>query len=206
MSTEYQLDAIELACMRGHHPLFKQLSFSVSSGEILHIKGGNGVGKTSLLRLLAGLMDPVMGKIHWQHAIAEQDYYQSISYMSHQSGLRYHLTVVENCRLLCCMSNNLSLDLDALLEKFHLNQHVMCKDLSSGQKQRLGLARLLIQNNPVWLLDEPFSSLDEQGIDLLKEMLSAHIKRNNIAIIASHQSRHLSAFELQTLTMSGINT
>lgn len=185
------LCAQNLSCIRAHRPLFKHLSFEVRSGQVLLIEGKNGAGKTSLLRILSGLRLADHGQVLWQnHPIhcANSDYRNYLSWLGHQSPLKGEQSAHENLQTLNHLTpqNSVS-ELQALtrvgLAKF---KHKPVKQFSAGMKRRLALAKLLMSNTPLWILDEPQTSLDKSGIALFENMAQEHLAAQGLIIMTSH--------------------
>ncbi|WP_419420644.1 cytochrome c biogenesis heme-transporting ATPase CcmA [Legionella sp. D16C41] len=173
-------------------PLLKNIQFSVKAGTLLHLKGGNGVGKTTLLKLLAGLLRPVKGDICWQgssiyHNLAS--FQQLICYVGHKLGINSQLTVAENC-LLDFHWQGPSVYLPRLLHRLSLEDLAdkPCSQLSAGQLRRVALARLLMRKVSLWLLDEPLNALDDKSIELLSTCFNEHLAWGGLIIMTSHQA------------------
>lgn len=195
MTTETKvLEAIEVSCVRGDRPLFRPLSFSLASGELLHIRGHNGRGKTTLLRSLCGLSLPANGEIRWQgQAIRalDEDYGQYLAYIGHLNALQAELSAWENLRASTCLhlcTTTTSAIGEALAYVgLEAVSALSTKALSQGQKRRLALARLLLLAKPLWILDEPFTSLDVQSIRIIANLLTRHLTQGGMVVMASHQ-------------------
>lgn len=186
------LSAHDLQCIRDDRVLFEGLNFSLNGGEILQIEGHNGSGKTSMLRILCGLSLPSEGEVRWRGKPIQQtrgDYHAALNYVGHHHGVKGELTPLENLRVaraLCTEPN--SLDLATALKKVGLYgfEDVPARTLSAGQQRRVGLARLLVRNAPLWILDEPFTALDKTGIAFVENLITEHAARGGIAILTSH--------------------
>lgn len=189
-----KLTAENLCCERNDHILFEQLDFTVQSGEVLQIKGLNGSGKSSLLRLLCGLAPATIGNIYWNGKpiqTCRENFLQQLIYIGHQLGLKGGLTPRENCQQAVAMANKsqrVSIDfaLEAVVLASHSNS--LTENLSAGQKRRVALARLLLYPAALWVLDEPFTALDSDGVRLIIELLTNHVQQGGLAIITSHQA------------------
>ena len=188
------LDVIDLECLRGERRLFSHLSFTLRAGEILHLHGANGSGKTSLLRLLCGFSCPMHGEIVWHGKPIERIrkiFARDLLYIAHSNALNSDLTPFENLSFFARMRNpaasrrSIEVALDTLGMKSY--SHLPVKALSQGQRRRVALAELALGQNPLWILDEPFTSLDSDGIGLVSDLLSAHILGGGMVILTSHQ-------------------
>ncbi|BCX88906.1 heme exporter protein A [Methylomarinovum tepidoasis] len=184
----------ELECIRGDRLLFSGLDFELHAGELLHVLGTNGSGKTSLLRILCGLLPAENGEIRWcGRPVAEQRaaYLQDLAYLGHHPGIKGELTPLENLHLLRHLYRiRPDADPAALLTEAGLGRHldVPARTLSAGQRQRIGLTRLRLQQARLWILDEPFTSLDVEGVAWVEGLLEAHLQTGGLAVLTSHQS------------------
>ena len=193
-SNQPTLRANSLTCVRGERTLFADLSFEVISGEWLHIRGENGIGKTSLLRMLAGLSKPAVGSIDWNNSSIEVDpseYHRNLLFLGHRDSLKEDLTALENLEIATALDGvQISTD-DALLalHRFGLRgrEDLPVNCLSAGQKRRVLLARLLLRRAKLWILDEPFNALDVRAVEMLSELISEHIEAGGMAVMTSHQ-------------------
>ncbi len=189
-----ELQAHGLECIRGDRLLFCDLSFDLAAGELLAVEGANGAGKTSLLRILAGLSLPSEGSVVWRgHAIARRraEYCAEMIYLGHQGGLKMDLSPLENLRLWLTLAG-LEANDDAIthaLATVGLDgyQDAPTRILSAGQRQRTALSRLLLSAAPLWILDEPFTALDTRGLTLVRQLLDRHADRGGLAVLTSHQ-------------------
>lgn len=186
----HAISAEGISFKRAMITIFANVSFSLQSGEILMIRGANGSGKTSLLRIIAGLATSYSGKLRhkcgdseWRNGVTSN----SIGWLGHKSGLKQDLSATEN---LILWSNNTeqSSSISEVLQKVGLNNTGKrpVYTMSAGQKQRLALARLLLSNSPLWIMDEPGANLDNNGNKLIETLLEEHSRQGGIAIIASH--------------------
>lgn len=185
------LTAESLACRRGNHLLFNGLSFNLGSGDLLVLRGANGAGKTSLLRLLAGLSRPAAGRVLWNDAAITHDpeaYFRQLHYLGHLDGLKPAFTAHENLYYSARLRGTAAA-LSAL-DRFSIAPlaDTPIRLLSAGQRRRIALARLLANPAPLWLLDEPSAALDHDGAQLLEQTLTDHCRNGGIAVIASHDS------------------
>jgi heme exporter protein A len=190
------LTAEKLTCARGQRTLFSALNFRVQAGQALAVEGANGAGKTSLLRLIAGFLTPAAGRIIVKTAAGESDDAEargkSIGWLGHQDGLKPQLSVREQ---LAFFANLYGHKADsAVLEQVGLARQadLPCRYLSAGQRRRLALARLLVSKRVLWLLDEPFASLDVSGQALVAHLMARHCGDGGIIIAATHEPLGLS--------------
>ncbi|MEI6801521.1 MAG: cytochrome c biogenesis heme-transporting ATPase CcmA [Burkholderiales bacterium] len=189
------LSAHGLTCVRGDRRLFSGLDLTVSAGEWLHVRGENGAGKTSLLRLLAGLTQPAEGEIRWCGETInrdDEDYRRNLLFFGHHGALKEDLTALENLEFASAM-DGATLTLEAAmraLNRFGLRgrEQLPVRVLSAGQKRRVMLARLVTRNAKLWVLDEPFTALDVKAVDLLSALISEHVTAGGMAILTSHQA------------------
>ncbi|HGO5824363.1 TPA: cytochrome c biogenesis heme-transporting ATPase CcmA [Mannheimia haemolytica] len=192
---QYQLKLNQIACERGETRLFEGCSFTVQSGEWVQIEGHNGIGKTSLLRILAGLSLPAEGEVLWNDlAIQKQrdHYYAELFYLGHYSGVKPELTPWENLRFYQKIQQ-LPQDDDALwqaLSKVSLigREDLPCSHLSAGQQRRVALAKLWLTNAKLWILDEPFTAIDKKGVADLIAHIEQHCEKGGLVIFTSHQA------------------
>lgn len=189
------LSAHGLTCVRGDRRLFAKLDLAVGAGEWLHVRGENGAGKTSLLRLLAGLSQPAEGEIRWcGQSIKQSDspYRQNLLFFGHHGALKEDLTAMENLGFSAAMDGVTFHEAGALaaLYKFGLKgrEELPVRVLSAGQKRRVMLARLTIRKARLWVLDEPFTALDVKAVDLLANLISEHVAGGGMAVLTSHQT------------------
>jgi heme exporter protein A len=193
-----QIAAEGLACNRGGREVFCDLHFLVSSGEMLAVTGPNGAGKSSLLRLVAGLVRPCQGRLSLQGGDPELSIGEQAHYVGHQDALKPSLSVQENLAFWSAFLGGNG-EIAAPLARVGLGSlaHVPARYLSAGQRRRLSLARLIAVERPIWLLDEPASSLDAAGQRALAELMEAHVARGGLILAAIHGSQPQPAKELK---------
>ena len=171
-------------CERDGRQLFEDLSFSLATGELLQIVGGNGSGKSTLLRVLLGLYTDCQGDINWSVDEAPL-------YLGHRLGIKQSLTVIENLRWFGVLREvPVSQDrIDEAVYKLGLTgfEDSLCAHLSEGQRKRVALGQFLIMDNPCWVMDEPFSAIDADGLSFLMAILQEHLDVNGGIIISTHQ-------------------
>ena len=203
------LEAVNLGCTRGDRRLFKGLNFSIKPGELIELRGANGSGKTSLLRILCGLATPAEGEVRWQGTNIRslgEEYSRVVSYLAHQNGVKDELSAIENLRISCGVAGNTLSTVNAqeILERVGLSrqQNLPARSLSAGQRRRVALARLLTSVATVWILDEVLTSLDDTAIKLSRQVISDHLSKGGLAIIATHQELDLAAARVQRIKLS----
>ncbi|MDC9715367.1 MAG: cytochrome c biogenesis heme-transporting ATPase CcmA [Gammaproteobacteria bacterium] len=184
-----------LSCQKGYNLLFSHLSFELHSGDILRITGTNGSGKTSLLKILAGLNVQEQGTIFLKDCpVKSEDYQRAIFYLGHLSALSAELSCLENLRFLTTLNQSAEqpLLINALkqvgLEGY---ENEICAKLSAGQKRRVALAGLTLSKAKIWLLDEPFTALDPQGVEMVERYITQHCEQGGMCLFTTHQNSAL---------------
>jgi heme exporter protein A len=182
----------------------------LKSGEALLIQGGNGQGKTSLLRLLTGLSQPADGEVYWRGEKLEktsEDYHREMAYIGHLNGIKDDLTPIENLRLASQLAGR---TLDETQAEERLIQlglgrclDLPCRVLSFGQRRRVALASLLCSSALLWILDEPLTGLDVHGVALLENLLKAHLDKGGMAVLTTHQPLSLEGANIHALRVGG---
>lgn len=190
------LEARALGCVRGRRRLFHGLTFSICPGDYVELRGPNGSGKTSLLRMLCGLLPPTTGVVLWHGepiAACQESYRSSMAYVGHRHGTKDELTVLENLRLSAALSG---CDLGQeearrALARVQLGEHESTRTrmLSEGQHRRLALSRLIACRRPLWLLDECLASLDRDGERVVRRIVQEHVAAGGMAVVATHHER-----------------
>ena len=191
------LKAEQLFCERDDRVLFRELSFSARAGEVIQIKGSNGSGKTTLLRVICGLNDNYHGTLKWFNEPIEDnqdDFYSSLIYLGHQVGVNKVLTPVENLRWSVGLRENVTSEsIYQALAEIGLRgfEDSQCFSLSAGQQQRVSLSKLLLGTAIIWILDEPFTTLDVDGVQLLEKLLDDHARKGGVALVTTHHELSL---------------
>jgi len=188
---ELKIETLE--CVRDDRVLISDLSLTVNSGQMLHIEGKNGSGKTSLLRILTGLSRPESGAVLFNGESIESlagEYYEQINYVGHHDGIKRDLTCIENLRMAQAIAKPKDINLDDALKKVNLYAfgENLVSTLSAGQKRRLALARLVVTEAPFWIMDEPFTSLDTASIALFEQLFLDHLEQGGIIAMTSHHA------------------
>lgn len=187
------ISARDLHLWRGERHVLRGLSVEAAPGDCVHLAGPNGSGKTTLLRVLAGLLTPEQGGVSWQGQpiAADRDAYAAtISYLGHSDGLKPDFTARENLAFECGLRRVLEAgDIDAVLAQVGLSgaREQPARSLSAGQRRRLAMARVILSQAGLWLLDEPFTNLDTDGVQMLAGVIARHLDAGGAALIASHQ-------------------
>lgn len=181
-----------LSCERDDRLLFKDVHFTVNVGDLFQIKGANGSGKTTLLRSLAGLFHEYSGEILWKSQSINthfSTYASNVFYLGHQPAIKTDLTPVENVEWYAQLNNGANkASIFQALEKVGLRgfEEVPCQQLSEGQKRRVALARLLISQATLWILDEPFSAIDKSGVEQLEHLFIKHVQNGGAIVMTTH--------------------
>jgi len=196
-----------ISCTRGYRDLFTDLDFQLCPGQVLRVEGKNGSGKTSLLRIMAGLAQPLEGEVRWQgrkiHHV-ESDYLENLLFLGHRAAIKYELTPLENL----CMAKSLhgsktENGIEEALYQVGLFgfEDIPCGQLSAGQKRRVALAQLFLTRAKCWILDEPYTSLDVTAVAMLENLFDLHINSGGMLVITSHQPVTLQAGEQHRLVL-----
>lgn len=203
------LSAANLECVRGDRRLFSNVSFTVPEGTFLQLTGPNGSGKTSLLRIICGLMPPERGEVLWNGAnirsLAEE-YFSNLTYLGHRSAVKEELSSAENLRISSGLAGT-ELTHDqayAALERMGLKgrEELAARLLSEGQRRRSALARLLTSGTKLWVLDEVLTALDKTATSLISRVIEEHLKEGGIAVVATHQEINITAGSFQRLELA----
>jgi heme exporter protein A len=203
------LDVRKLACSRGDHRLFSELSFTLDSGQIMQVQGANGSGKTSLMRALCGFLMPDEGDIVWRgQNIRELDeeYYAEMMYLGHLNAIKDELSGLENLQISAGLSG-ITLDekeaVDALRRMGLKGREMLpTKVLSQGQRRRVALARMLVNDAKLWILDEPLAALDVGAVALIQQLIAEHLARQGMVIFTTHQPLIVDGIDVLNLNLS----
>ena len=187
-----KLQGENLCLFRGEKCLFQGLDFEVGEGELLLVEGSNGSGKTSLLRAVAGLIQFEEGDIIWKGesvSVNRQRFLGDMGWLAHRVGFKGDLSLAENLRFETGLRSVDRTDMMPVLERLGIERllQLPLRALSAGQQRRSALARLILVNARLWLMDEPFANLDAAGRDLVLELISEHLDRGGLCMLAAHQ-------------------
>lgn len=206
---ETLLDIEKLYCERDDRVLFESLNFSVKAGEIWRIEGPNGTGKTTLLRILCGLLSHYEGQIRFRGQVIQSVrplFRANTLYLGHKPGVKASLTAEENLAFLCQVDGSQEQQaIREALAKVGLKgfEDVAAQSLSAGQQRRIALARLYLQQQPLWILDEPFTAIDVHGVAQLEARLEEHAMRGGAVIVTTHHDLKLKSNRLKRLILGG---
>jgi heme exporter protein A len=200
-----QLAADALTLFRGDRCLFKGLSFALNPGELLLLKGRNGSGKTSFLRAIAGLLELESGSVFWNEVAVSREpqvFQNSLVWMAHQVGFKGDLTLLENLHFEAALRPQSRQDFEDVLKRLGLNRlkRLPMRSLSAGQRRRVALARMLLSDAQLWIMDEPVANLDSEGRALVVELIREHLAADGMVIMAAHQDFDIDA-TVQTIEL-----
>jgi heme exporter protein A len=200
------LEADQLSCDKGDRPLFANLSFSLRAGQCLHVQGDNGAGKTSLLRILAGLAPPAAGVVRWCGQVRDevlQEFRAQTLYFGHLPAIKSELSAWENLSVGLCLAGRTISEMEMLaaLDWAGLKNraHQAAGSFSAGQKRRINLALMKLRGGQLWVLDEPTTSLDVRGCELLQGLLTHHLQIGGALVLTSHVPVNLPATQVLSL-------
>jgi heme exporter protein A len=189
------LEAHQLECTRGERRLFHNLNFRLDRGQLLRVAGANGSGKTSLLRIMCGLLAPSAGELRWQGKSIRserEEYCKNLVFVGHLNALKDDLTALENLQFAAALGG-MPAEARRMLEALDRFGVAHCADLpakvlSQGQRRRVALAKLALSNEvPLWILDEPFSALDVRAVAELETLLAEHVASGAMVVLTTHQ-------------------
>ncbi|WP_293604365.1 cytochrome c biogenesis heme-transporting ATPase CcmA [Polaromonas sp. UBA4122] len=203
------LEVSNLKCVRGERQLFDGVGFRLESGKLLYLRGANGSGKTSLLRILCGLSPAEAGQILWDGVPINklgEVYRRDLFYLGHHNALQEALTVNENLAFYAALAGTIPSEADtaSALARLGLRacQSRLVRHLSQGQKRRVALSRLMLNRARLWVLDEPFVALDQAAIQLLADLVAAHLDKGGLAVLTSHQQVDIGNVPPQVLELN----
>ncbi|SHK26874.1 cytochrome c biogenesis heme-transporting ATPase CcmA [Halomonas caseinilytica] len=192
------LEARKLACERDDRWLFRDLELVIRGGEVLRVEGPNGSGKTTLLKILSGQLTDYRGELFWQEEPlrkARRDFLANLLYLGHAPGVKAALTPLENLAWYQALAGAGSAEADRMsaLEAVGLAgfEDLPAGQLSAGQQRRVALARLELTPRPLWILDEPFTAIDREGVADLEARLAAHVQAGGSVVLTTHQALHV---------------
>ncbi len=191
----------QLSFERNFQPVFQPLDFDLENGSLLFITGANGCGKTTLIRLLAGVLTATEGKI--------QSNAETTAYVGHLLAIKDDLSVLENLRFMRDFLGSSTISMDEIIDELDLYRVAgqLARTLSAGQRKRCALGRLLLTPADLWLLDEPYSNLDDSGISLLDQLLQSHASNGGSCVLATHGSHRPAVDSLQEIKLiSGLDS
>lgn len=205
------LEVKQLTAIRDERVLFESLSFTIEGGELVQIEGRNGTGKTTLLRIVTGLGDRDDGEIFWNNESIESNrdaYHQDLLFLGHQTGIKRELTAYENLRFYISIHSKKPADKETIynaLVKVGLagREDVPVAQLSAGQQRRVALARLWLSDHKLWILDEPLTAIDKQGVKVLEALFLKHAERGGIVVLTTHQDMFADNPKLRKIKLGG---
>ena len=207
------LEAVSLECVRGDRRLFSDVGFALEPGELLHVTGRNGSGKTTLLRMVCGLVRPQTGMVCWGGkpvSTLGDEFFRQLTFVGHLNAIKDELTGRENLMVEAALRGNPVSESQAAsaLSRMGLKGHdrLPAKVLSQGQRRRTALARLLLADTPLWVLDEPFVALDVHAVETLQHAIAEHVAADGMVVLTTHQEVPIKAGRKRTLHMGGSGT
>lgn len=205
------LSVHDLACARGERLLFKGMNFTLGTGELLLVQGGNGQGKTSLLRLLTGLSSPEDGQVRWNGTPinkTREAYHAAMVYLGHANGVKDDLNPVENLRFADGLQGRVFDEARAVatLERLGLARclDLPCRVLSFGQRRRVALSALLLAGATLWILDEPLTGLDVHAVAMMEGLIRDHLQGGGMVVATTHQALNLEGVKVQRLLVGNV--
>ncbi|GMQ47185.1 cytochrome c biogenesis heme-transporting ATPase CcmA [Vibrio sp. 10N] len=202
------LEVTNLTAIRDERVLFENLSFSLQSGDLVQIEGRNGTGKTTLMRIVAGLGDKEEGAIKWNGESIQsnrEDFHQSLLFLGHQTGVKRDLTAFENLRFYQSIHAPHTSDQQIFTALTQVGlagrEDVPVAQLSAGQQRRVALARLWLSEQMLWILDEPLTAIDKQGVKVLENLFLEHANKGGIVLLTTHQDMFSDNPKLKKITL-----
>ncbi|WP_205669720.1 cytochrome c biogenesis heme-transporting ATPase CcmA [Aliivibrio fischeri] len=201
------LEIRNVTCIRDERVLFERLNFTISDGELIQIEGQNGAGKTTLLRIIAGLGYADEGDIFWKNESIKQnreEFHSDLLFLGHHTGVKRELTAFENLAFYQSMHDNYNeVAIWDALARVGLagREDVAAGQLSAGQQRRVALARLWLSNHKLWILDEPLTAIDKQGVKVLEKLFMDHAKQGGIVLLTTHQDLFIDSNELKKIRL-----
>ncbi len=202
------LVAQDLTCIRNDRTLFSKVSFQLHASQALLLEGRNGSGKTSLLNILCGIRRPEQGQVSWGgEEIGElgSQYHAAMAHLGHKNGIKLDLTLLENLSIAKSLGNSepSAVPEQALAElELAGYEDIPARNLSAGQRRRVALARLLLSQAPLWILDEPFTSLDRHGIRVVETLVKRHLSNGGMLAMTSHHAVDFEPYTVQRINLS----
>lgn len=187
-----KLSATGLTLFRGDRCLFEDVSFALDPGQLLLLEGPNGSGKTSLLKAIVGMLELESGVVNWDGSPVlgqRQSFHGSLAWMAHRVGFKADLTLVENLRFEAALRPQVAVTIEDILERVDVVRlkRLPLRSLSAGQQRRVALARMLLADVPLWLMDEPCTNLDRDGTSLVAGVVNEHLAGGGLCVMAAHQ-------------------
>ena len=187
-----KLSATGLTLFRGDRCLFEDISFALEPGQLLQLEGPNGSGKTSLLKAIVGMLELESGIVNWDGdpvLVQRQSFHGSLVWRAHRVGFKADLTLVENLRFEAALRPQVAADIEDILERVDVARlkRLPLRSLSAGQQRRVALARMLLADVPLWLMDEPYTNLDRDGTSLVAGVVNEHLAGGGLCVMAVHQ-------------------
>ncbi len=202
------LSVHQVTAIRDERVLFADLSFEAKSGDLIQIEGRNGTGKTTLLRIISGLGDKEEGTIEWNGTDVQADrdtFHQNLLFLGHQTGVKKDLSGFENLQFYQSVFG-LNKDKQTLYDALTQvglagREDIPVAQLSAGQQRRVALARLWLTNQKLWILDEPLTAIDKQGVKVLESLFLSHAEKGGIVLLTTHQDMFTDNPKLRKITL-----
>ncbi|MFV0575671.1 MAG: cytochrome c biogenesis heme-transporting ATPase CcmA [Vibrio sp.] len=203
------LEVRDLTAIRDDRELFESVSFTVKAGDLVQVEGRNGSGKTTMLRIITGLGDCESGTIFWNGVETRKDrdaFHQDLLFLGHQTGVKKELTAFENLSFYQAMNGSKGITEDDIwlaLAKVGLagKEDIPSAKLSAGQQRRVALARLWLSKHPLWILDEPLTAIDKQGIKVIEALFIEHTRNGGMVLFTTHQDMFTDINDLKKIRL-----